>query len=218
MTTPTPPSPAIPPERSAFDDAHGHAAEESLPDRGRLRACMVIVLTLALAGVGCGIAWAVLAPDIELIMTQVGPLPASELDAGRLVAMDSWYAVLAGVIGLMLGAVLATFFLRQGVVMVVALIAGACLAAVLASAAGSLVANGTVVWTADPAATVDTTVAAPLRLHAYGYLFAWPIAVLAPVVPLAWLGWLDDDRPAGISATSLSTGRPTGQQEPPALR
>jgi hypothetical protein len=217
VTTPTPPGSAFPPERSALDDAQGHVADESVTDPRRGRACLVIVLTLALAGVGCGIAWALVTPDIELVMTQLGPVPASELDAGRLVAMDTWFALVGGVTGLVVGAVLTTVFLRQGVVLVLALIAGASLAAVLALAVGSLVANGTVIWTAGPVGAIDTTVAAPLRLHAYGYLLAWPIAALAPVVPLTWLGWLDD-HPVGASTTSLSTGRPTGQQEPPALR
>jgi hypothetical protein len=218
VTTPTPPSPAVPPDPPMLGHARASAVADSLPDRGRLRACVVIVLTLALAGAGCGIAWTVVAPDIELVMTQVGPLPATELDAGRLVAMDSWYAVLGAIAGLVVGAVLATAFLRHGVVMVVALVVGAGVAALLALTVGSLLANGTPDWTAEPAAHVETAVAAPLRLHAYGCLLAWPIAVLAPVVPLAWLWWLDDDQPVTDNAVSLSTGPATGQQGPPALR
>jgi hypothetical protein len=217
VTTPPQPSPAVPPRHQALGRVHVPDVVAS-SDRGRLRACLVIVLTLAVAGAGCGVAWAVAAPDIELIMTQLGPFPGSELDAGRIVAMDSWYAVLGSVTGLVVGAVLATVYLRHGVAMVVALVAGAGLAALLALTVGGLVANGTLDWAAEPAAPVDTAVAAPLRLHAYGCLLAWPIAVLAPVVPLAWLGWLDDDLPVADPATSLSTGPATGQQEPPALR
>jgi hypothetical protein len=107
VTTPPQPSPAVPPRHQALGRVHVPDVVAS-SDRGRLRACLVIVLTLAVAGAGCGVAWAVAAPDIELIMTQLGPFPGSELDAGRIVAMDSWYAVLGSVTGLVVGAVLAT--------------------------------------------------------------------------------------------------------------
>jgi hypothetical protein len=54
--------------------------------------------------------------------------------------------------------------------------------------AGSLVANGGIVLAWNPAVAPDTAQPAPLTLHAYGCLLVWPIAVLAPVVPLAFLG------------------------------
>ena len=159
----------------------------------------MIVVVLAVAGAAIGVAWAALAPTVQMAMTQLGPIPLTELDASNVVSMDSWYAVLGGGAGLVLGAILATMFLRQGVAMVVALVVGALLAAVLSYATGSLAANGEIVLFWRPDAPLDTILTAPLTLHAYGYLLVWPVAVLAPVVPLAWLGPADERRGFGRS-------------------
>jgi hypothetical protein len=171
-------------------------------------AVVVIVLVLGLAGVGIGLAWAALAPSVQMAMTQVGVVPISELDAGRVVAMDSWYAVLGGGAGLVLGAVLASVFLRHGVAMVIALLVGASLAAVLAYISGSLAANGEIVLRWQPDAQPDTLLSAPLMLHAYGFLLVWPLAVLAPVIPLAWLGAHDDRDEYGYDRADPVSSRP----------
>jgi len=179
-----PPTSATPPEQPA-GDPRGVSGGSST---GRRRAFVLIVVVLAIAGAVAGFVWARLVPDVEFVMTQIGPMPGSEIDAGELASMDSWYGVLGGGVGLVLGAVLATVFLRYGAVTVVALAVGGCLAAVAAFVVGSVVANGGVVLTWQPKAPLDTRLTSPLTLHAYGFLLVWPIAVLAPVVPVAWFG------------------------------
>jgi MFS family permease len=215
----------IPPDEAA---SAAFAGNSDGPDRRRpaasrpsrtAGAVAVILLVLAVGGVGVGLVWAAVAPSVDMAMTQIGPVPVSELDAGRIVAMDAWYAVLGGGAGLLLGAVLATVFLRHGAAMVVALAVGACLAAVLAYAAGSLAANGELVLRWAPDAAPETLLSSPLILHAYGFLFVWPVAVLASVVPLAWLGTPDDGdgyRYVGGRRTESRPPPPIGREHPPA--
>jgi MFS family permease len=156
---------------------------------GRRRAAVLIVALLVVAGGAAGLAWTALAPRVTMGMTVVGPVPVTEEAAGQLVGMDAWYALLGGAVGIVLGTVLATLFLRHGTAMVVSLVVGGCLAAVAALVVGSYVANGSLLLAWHPHAPPGTRLTAPLMLHARGYLLAWPIAVLAPVIPLAWLGW-----------------------------
>lgn len=159
---------------------------------------MLIVVALAVAGAAVGIAWAMVAPAVQVVVTTVGPVPVTEEAAGDLAAMDSWYALLSGGVGVLLSAVLATIFLRHGVAMVLALVVGGCVAAVVALVVGGLLANGAVVLDWHPSQPPGAQLAAPLMLHARGYLLVWPIAVLAPVVPLAWFGWSDDEPQRGV--------------------
>ncbi|WP_020573446.1 hypothetical protein [Actinopolymorpha alba] len=163
---------------------------------GSALAFTTVVGVLALAGVVVGFAWARLAPRVEMVMTQIGPFPPTELEAGKLVAMDAWYAILAGGTGVVLGAVLGTIYLRRGISMVFALTVGSLLAAVLAFVVGDLVANGEIVLAWHPRAQPGDTLTTPLTLHAFGVLLVWPLAALAPVIPLAWLGWAGEESSA----------------------
>jgi hypothetical protein len=171
-------------------------------EQGGTRAALIIVGVLAVLGVVAGVVWQQLAPEVEMRMTDVGPYPVNELEAGQLMSMDGWYAALAGVIGLVAGSVLATVFLRHAGTMVIALVAGSCLAAVLAFAVGTVMGNGEIIVAWEPDAKLWSPLSAPLQLHAYGVALIWPIAALAPVVPLAWWAWpiaepeADGDEPA----------------------
>jgi hypothetical protein len=158
----------------------------------RVWAFVVPLVVLAVAGVVAGLVWPFLVPDVQLRMTEVGPYPASEQDAGLLASMDGWYAVLGGGAGVMLGAVLGTVYLRHGLVTVFALLVGGLVAAVVSFVTGSLVANGAVVLRWEPDLPMGALAPAPLTLRAWGFLLVWPIAALMPLLPLAWLGWADD--------------------------
>lgn len=200
MTTGIPPSSPTPPSSPPDVPAQGTTGRgESI---ARRRAFVVCVVVLALAGVVSGLVWPLLVPDVELRMTHVGPYPASEHDAGLLAAMDSWYAVLGGVAGVLLGAVLGTLYLRHGVVTVVALLVGGVVAALASFVIGELVANGAVILRWEPDLPVGASMQAPLMLRAYGFLLVWPVAVLAPLLPLAWFGWVDEEAEAGLSPES----------------
>ncbi|MFD2080271.1 hypothetical protein SAMN05421678_110148 [Actinopolymorpha cephalotaxi] len=162
------------------------------PDRapGAGRAFWVVAVVLVAAGAIAGLVWAWTAPSphVAMTMTELGPFPNDEEQAARLVSMDGWYAALGAGTALVLGTVLATLFLRHGLVTVAGLLAGSVLAAFAAVVVGSLVANGSLVWTWSPHAAPGTALSAPLTLHAYGVLVSWPLAALAPVIPLVWSG------------------------------
>jgi hypothetical protein len=170
----------------------GQRARRGRPEpaeEGGLRAALIIVGVLAVLGIIAGVVWQQLAPDVEMRMTEVGPYPVNELEAGQLMSMDGWYAALAGVIGLVAGSVLATVFLRHAGAMVIALVLGSCLAAALAFTVGTVMGNGEIILAWEPDAKLWAPLSAPLQLHAYGVALIWPIAALAPVVPLAWWAW-----------------------------
>ncbi|GAA2757070.1 hypothetical protein [Actinopolymorpha rutila] len=172
------------------------------PDRapGAGRAFWVIAVVLVAAGAIAGLVWAWTAPSphVAMTMTELGPFPNDEEEAARLVSMDGWYAALGAGTSLVLGTVLATLFLRHGLVTVAGLLVGSVLAALAAVVVGSLVANGSLIWSWDPHASPGTPLSAPLTLHAYGVLVSWPLAALAPVIPLVWLGSGRDGEPSRV--------------------
>lgn len=155
----------------------------------------MVVSVFLVSGILVGLIWPHLVPDVEMVMTQVGPYPVTEADAGELMSMDAWYALLGGGAALLVGAVLGASYIRFGVVTVLALLAGACVAAVAALAVGSLSAGGEVLLAWEPKVPERTELTAPLMLHAYGVMLVWPVAALAPMIPLAWLGWEHDGNP-----------------------
>lgn len=177
----------VPPPSQPEPLRHRRRIERS--EQGGLRAALIIIGVLAVLGVVAGVIWQQLAPEVEMRMTDVGPYPLNELEAGQLMSMDGWYAALAGGIGLIAGSVLATVFLRYAGTMVIALVIGSCLAAVLAFAVGTVMGNGEIIVAWEPDAKLWAPLSAPLQLHAYGVALIWPIAALAPVVPLAWWAW-----------------------------
>ncbi len=180
----SPPGPRTPPDRT--------------PGAGRAFWLIAVVLVAAGAIAGLVWAWTAPSPHVAMTMTELGPFPNDEEQAARLVAMDGWYAALGAGTALVLGTVLATLFLRHGLVMVAGLLVGSVLAAVAAVVVGSLVANGALIWSWSPHAAPGTALSAPLTLHAYGILVAWPLAALAPVIPLVWLGSGRDGELSGV--------------------
>jgi hypothetical protein len=203
----TTPSSFSTPSPAPVSAAHGTAGRGE--SGARVRTFVVPVVVLILAGVVSGLVWPLLVPNVELRMTEVGPYPASEHDAGLLAAMDAWYAVLGGVAGVLLGAVLGTLYLRHGLITVLALLVGGVAAALASFVVGGLVANGAVVLRWEPDLPLGASVQAPLTLRAYGFLLVWPIATLAPLLPLAWLGWADDV-PGGLSTDASDHRRDAG--------
>lgn len=174
----------------------------------RLKAVLVILGVFVLAGVGSGLVWPHLVPQVQMVMTDVGPFPLSEAEAGQLMAMDGTYAALAGILGLLLGTTLFMIFQRRGPAVVVAMAIGAGLAAALALTVGSYLAGGELVLAWQPHAEVGTELAAPLGLHAYGVMLIWPIAALAPIVPLVWLTWRERWGAERVVHTSQDSDEP----------
>lgn len=167
------------------------------------RTVALVVGAFALAGVAAGVAWSRLAGrtgPVEMFMTQFGPYPSSEVDAGQLVAMDGWYAVVGAVGGLVLGAIFYGAFHRHGLWVVAALTVGGLLAAAVALAVGTFVANDDVVVAWQPDAEIGHALRAPLTLRAYGAMVVWPLAALLPVLVIGWL--VDDEGSGGVVHTS----------------
>lgn len=180
MTTPTPAAPAA---------VRGRRRAAT----GRARVLAVLVGPLVLVGLVAGVIWPFLLPDVQMQMTTVGPYPVSELDASGLMAMDGWFAVLAGVGGLLTGSVLATVLMRHGWLLVFGLLVGAVLAAAVMLTVGSLIGNGELLLQWEPDAAPGAELLAPVQLHAYGVALVWPVAVLSPVLPLALFAWPIDE-------------------------
>lgn len=184
------------------------------PEPSRLKAVLVILGAFVVAGVGSGLAWPHLVPQVQMVMTDIGPFPVSEAEAGQLMAMDGSYAALAGILGLLLGTTLFTIFQRRGPAVVVALAIGAGLAAALALTVGSYLSGGELVLAWQPHAEVGTQLNAPLGLHAYGVMLIWPIAALAPIVPLVWLTW----RERWGAERAVHTSQDSGEPAPPSVQ
>jgi hypothetical protein len=181
-------------------------------ERGGLRAFLIIVGVFAVLGIAAGVVWQQMAPQVEMRMTEIGPYPVSELEAGQLMSMDGWYAALAGCLGLIAGSVLATIFLKHAWTMVLSLLAGACLAAILAFTIGTVMGNGEIIVAWQPEAKLWAPLSAPLQLHAYGVALIWPIAALAPIVPLAWWAWPIAEQDADEPGTTDQPGWPPAPQ------
>jgi cation transporter-like permease len=206
------PEPLNPADPSAPAGAPGrrrsHRPERA--EQGGLRAVLIIVGVFAVLGIAAGVVWQQMAPQVEMQMTEIGPYPVNELEAGQLMSMDGWYAALAGCLGLIAGSVLATIFLRHAWVMVLGLLAGSVLAAVLAFTIGTVMGNGEIIVAWQPEAKLWSPLSAPLQLHAYGVALIWPIAALAPIVPLAWWAWplAEPDDETGTTAVATQSSYP----------
>lgn len=172
----------------------------------RRRAVFIVFAVFAGLGIVAGLLWPHLVTKVEMVMTEIGPYPLSEETAGQLMAMDAWFAALAAGAALVAGAILASFYLQYDTATVLALLGASTLAAVLALVVGSLSGSGELLLAWDPKVPVETRLTAPLMLHAYGVLLVWPIAALAPVLPLAWLGWTEGNPAGGVTVPSLEQG------------
>jgi hypothetical protein len=181
---------------------------QRVPEPSRVKAVLVIVGVFVLAGVVSGLVWPHLVPQVQMVMTDLGPFPVDETEAGQLMVMDGTYAGLAGVLGLVLGTTLFMIFQRRGPAIVIALAVGAGLAAALALTVGSFSSGGELVLAWQPRAEVGTQLDAPLGLHAYGVMLIWPIASLAPIVPLVWLTWRERWGAERVVHTSHRTDEP----------
>lgn len=183
-----------------------------MPDDGaqRRRAVLVTLAAFVLAGVVAGLVWPHLVPHPRMVATDQGPVPLTELDAGRLIAMDGWYAVLAAGLGALGGIGLFTAFRRHGPWVVGAVAAGSVLAAAVMLVVGTYVGSGEVILAWAPDATAGTRLRAPVSVRAYGVVAVWPLAALIPVLVLSWL------LPWGPGPTRAVHRRRAPRRQPPA--
>ncbi|MFJ3159458.1 DUF2567 domain-containing protein [Streptomyces kanasensis] len=175
-----PGGPAAWPQRSPAPSPHPYAKdEEAAPDAAtEVRQGAVVLLAVAVAGFALGLLWLWLAPRIPLVSDGTAVLLTDSEGEGA-VGTDGVFLLL----GLAFGAVSApaVFLLqrRGGIAVVVGLALGGVLGSVLGWGTGTLLGPTHDVVARARAVGEGVTFDAPLELHAYGVLLAWPVAAMA---------------------------------------
>ena len=143
--------------------------------RVELRAGLLVGLGCAVAGVVVGVVWRLVVPLAVLEKDATGVLQVGGAETE--VAADGWFAVCAGLAGV-LAAAAAALLLRSGRLgALVGLAAGGLVGAVVAWRVGLLLSPPEVAASAEQAQVGDTF-DGPLRLSALGVLLAWPTAAV----------------------------------------
>ena len=148
--------------------------------RTDLRACVRLILVLAVAGVPAGLAWWGLAPRADFRITDAGPEPIGSPSGELLVADDAVFVLVLAVVGLLAGAAAWRLRKRRGVATVVALALGGVATSVVAWQVGELLGAGP---TEAQIAEVGAVVTTSLTLGSPAAIAVAPFtAVLAYVV------------------------------------
>ena len=145
--------------------------------RGRWSTPIAFAVVLVVAVVA-GVVWSQLSPRLQFLVTVVGPFPATEATAGRVVDADAWFAVLSIAVGLAAGA--AALVVLRPLSRWRALLAPAvtALGLFVMFAVGQLLVNHRLVWSWNPVAGDNHEVTGPLVLQAWGVVTIAPIAAV----------------------------------------
>ena len=154
----------------------GRRATGGSGDNHRLiRLLLVAVLVL---GVVAGALWPWLAPRQTFLITVVGPFPASEQNAGRVVSADAWFAVMAAASGVLLGVVALLSGNRRAPMVVLGAVVASSLQVVLMFVVGQLIANHRLVLRWAPIGGENLPERGLLVIQ------AWPVLALGPLFAL----------------------------------
>ena len=179
-----------------------------------LRDAAVVALWFVVLGVLGALVWWRAVDLPQATRTEAGVV-VEPVELVKQVAADGWYVVLALVGGLLSGVVLLRWRRRDPLLMVVLVVLGAGLAAVVMLRLGE--------WLGPPPETatlrgqpVGAMASLPLRLHAGGAAWTWPVAsALGALVELWVLRRPEpEDRPSAEPSTEPSTESsedPTGE-------
>jgi hypothetical protein len=143
----------------------------------------LVLLACVVAGAVVGVVWELLTPlpQFEVAGDRI-LLPAAEDESG--IAADGWFAVCAGVSGVVSAAAVFVRVREARISALVGLTVGGLLAAVIAWRVG--VAIGPESVRAGAVGLSDgETFSGPLELSALGVLFAWPLAAVITYFALA---------------------------------
>jgi hypothetical protein len=157
----------------------------SRPDGRRLlRDVAVVLLSFVAAAIVVGVLWPQLVDPVEVVRDKAGLL-TDEVALAERFDNVGWYSLLAGGAGLLLGAVLAALRRTDEVVTVVAIVAGACLAAWLSAQLGTWLGPD------DPkqvlaAAKVGASAPDRVVLGADVAYLVWPISALIGAAVVLW--------------------------------
>jgi Protein of unknown function (DUF2567) len=177
------------PAAGAPDSRRGRPGAASLVGwaeiRSDLRAAVLLVSALGLAGIPVGVLWWLLAPRLDFRITSAGPVPVDAVPSSEvLIADDGVFALLLAAVGLLCGVLAWRMRRRRGVATVVALAAGTAICGALAWQVGELLGPGP---TRAALAQVGGRVTTSLALHSLPALAFGPFgAVLAYVVAVLY--------------------------------
>lgn len=147
-------------------------ASERRTDRGR--AVLLLVAALVL-GVAAGLLWPWLAPRQAFLITVVGPFPASEQSAGRVVSADAWFAVMTSAAGVLLGVLAAMSGNRRAPMVVLGAVGASLLQVVVMFVVGQVIANHRLVFRWAPVGGENLPERGLLVIQ------AWPVLALGPL-------------------------------------
>ena len=167
----------------------GPAEERSWPSA---RTVGLVLLACVLVGILTGLVWELVTPLPQFQVVGRRAISSGAIEDETAVAADGWFAVCAGVAGI-LSAIAVFVRVRSARISALAgLTLGGLLASVLAWRVGVLLGPDSV--RAGAAGMSDgETFSGPLRLSAVGVLFAWPLTALITYFALA--AGLDPNRP-----------------------
>jgi hypothetical protein len=169
---------------TAGDQAAAAQTRAPSPLRATAVDAGVVVGSYLLLGLVCGVVWWLLVDPATY--TKVGDGGSmGELELGNRFNGDGWYAVIAGVTGLVSGVLLTWWRSRDFLVTVVLLVAGAAVAAAVMAWTGHWLGPG------DPdaalkAAEVGEQVPVQLEVTAQASYLVWPITALIGALIVLW--------------------------------
>jgi hypothetical protein len=151
---------------------------------GAVSDVLVVLGSLAILGLACGLLWWLLVQPAEFTKMRDGGA-MGEVELGKRFAADGWYVVLALVAGSVAGAGLTWWRARDALLTTGLLVIGAVLAAAVMALTGHLLGPG------DPqarlaAAKAGAHVPVQLAVTAKTAYLAWPIGVLAGALLVLW--------------------------------
>jgi hypothetical protein len=159
----------------------------------RQRDALLTLVTMALVGVVAGVLWSQLADPVVATRTAEG-IGSGEADLARQVSADGWFAAIGFAGCLVAGVVLTLWRRTDEVATLLALVAGAVLAAWLCSNVGALLGPDPATQTLADAA-VGTRAEDQLQVHTWVVYLAWPFGAVVGSL-LVLLGLPGSGRPA----------------------
>ncbi|MEP6761778.1 MAG: DUF2567 domain-containing protein [Sporichthyaceae bacterium] len=174
----------------------GPAEERSRPNA---RMVGLVLLACVLGGILTGLVWELVTPIPQFQVVGRRAISSGAIEDETAVAADGWFAVCAGVAGI-LSAISVFVRVRSArISALVGLTLGGLLASVFAWRVGVLLGPDSI--RAGAAGMSDgETFSGPLRLSAVGVLFAWPLTALITYFALA--AGLDPNPPRTSAAVA----------------
>ena len=160
------------PPATAHPDDLSMGSSQRRAGRGRIGLLVVAAVVL---GMSAGLLWPWLAPRQTFLVTVVGPFPASEQSASRVVSADAWFAVMTSAAGVLMGVLAALARNRRAPLLLLGAVGGSVLQAAVMFVVGQLVANHRLVFVWAPVGGENLPQRGLLVLQ------AWPVLALGPL-------------------------------------